>query len=213
MLSVNLAVTARASQKSILITEVQTGTEVSASQEFVEIYNDSSTQVDISGWSMYYKSATGNTWIKKATILTKILNPGEFFVFNSGLLGDISFSSTFSESGGNIQIRNNLGVAVDQFAWGSGNSALGKSASESSAGQSMYRIFDFENKKMQTRLQPIPFPRIVFPSYYWHSDEKKFLAILQCNLCKQHFHLYIIVHRKQSIWKGKKYLKHRKCTF
>ena len=149
MLSVNFAATAKANQKSILITEVQTGTEVSASQEFVEIYNDSSTQVDISGWSMYYKSATGNTWTKKATILTRILNPGEFFVFNSGLLGDISFSSTFSESGGNIQIRNNLGVAVDQFAWGSGNSALGKSASESSAGQSMYRIFDFENKKMQ----------------------------------------------------------------
>ncbi len=73
MLSVNFAATAKANQKSILITEVQTGTEVSASQEFVEIYNDSSTQVDISGWSMYYKSATGNTWTKKATILTRIL--------------------------------------------------------------------------------------------------------------------------------------------
>jgi len=138
-----------ANEKNILITEVQTGTEASASQEFVEIYNNGTIDKDISGWTMYYKSASGTTWTKKATVVSKIIVPGGFYLFSANLPGDTSYSSTLSQAGGNIQIRDKSGVIVDQFGWGSANSALTQAASLADAGQSMYRIYDFENKTMQ----------------------------------------------------------------
>jgi hypothetical protein len=143
-----MAFKATAADKSILITEVQTGTEESASQEFVEIYNNGIDTTDISGWSMYYKSATGTTWYKKATIASKTLASGEFYVFSANLPGDMSYSSTLSQSGGNIQIRDKSGTIVDQFGWGSANASLGQPGSESSPGQSMYRIYNFDTKQM-----------------------------------------------------------------
>lgn len=123
-----------ASDKTILISEVQTGTESSASQEFVEIYNSGVDSKDISGWSMYYKSATGTTWTKKATIAGRILAAGEYYVFSANLPGDMSYSSTLSQTGGNIQIRDKSGVVMDQFGWGTANAALGLPASESAPG-------------------------------------------------------------------------------
>jgi len=104
-----------ANEKNILITEVQTGTEASASQEFVEIYNNGTIDKDISGWTMYYKSASGTTWTKKATVVSKIIVPGGFYLFSANLPGDTSYSSTLSQAGGNIQIRDKSGVIVDQF--------------------------------------------------------------------------------------------------
>ena len=142
------AMPALATEKSILISEVQTGTEISASQEFVEIYNNGNNDQDMSGWTFYYKSQAGSTWVKKATILSKILEPGSFYVFASNLQSDVSYSSTLAQSGGNIQIRDKTGAVVDQFGWGLANSALGQPASESEAGQSMYRMFDFDNNRM-----------------------------------------------------------------
>ncbi len=149
MLLLGFSLRANASDKTILISEVQTGTEASASQEFIEIYNNGFDSKDISGWSLYYKSATGASWIKKATVVARILGPKEFYVFSSNLSGDLSYSSTLSQTGGNIQIRDKVGVVIDQFGWGTANASLGQSASQSVAGQSMYRIYDFENKVMQ----------------------------------------------------------------
>jgi hypothetical protein len=149
VLTIFLPVPALAFDKNVLITEVQTGTEASASQEFIEIYNNGIAQIDISGWMFYYKSATGSTWIKKATIGSRLIEPGKFFAFASNLQGDLSYSSTLSQTGGNIQIRDKSGAVMDQFAWGNGNLPLVKSAVESNPGQSMYRIYDFENHTMQ----------------------------------------------------------------
>lgn len=149
MLVVGFSPKVIAADKVILISEVQTGTEESASQEFIEIYNNGPSEIDISGWSLYYKSATGTSWVKKATINTKALASGEFYVFSANMPGDISYSSTLSQTGGNIQIRDKSGAVKDTLGWGNANSALVQPASESAPGQSMYRIFDFENATMQ----------------------------------------------------------------
>jgi hypothetical protein len=47
-----------------------------------------------------------------------------------------------SESGGNLQIRDAGGNVVEQFGWGSADSALGQPASVSDGGESMYRLYD-----------------------------------------------------------------------
>lgn len=140
---------ASASQKQILITEVQTASVNSASEEFIEIYNTTDKDIDMGGWSIYYKSATGTAWSKKATIdlETKIQTDG-FWVFAANLIGDTPLTSGLSQSGGNIQIRDAQGNAVDQFGWGGGNAALSTAASESEPGQSMYRLYDFSSSSM-----------------------------------------------------------------
>lgn len=137
-------------QKPILVTEVQTGSEVSASEEFVEIYNITAQGVDIGGWGLYYKSATGANWAKKATVpVGTILQSDDFFVFAANLPANTQYAGGLSGSGGNIQIRDSSGSVIDQFGWGNGDSALGSSASESAGGQSMYRIYDFGVAVMQ----------------------------------------------------------------
>ena len=144
-----VALPASAAAKSVLITEVQTGGLISAGEEFVEIQNTSADDIDISGWALYYKSATGTTWSKKATVATGTLGAGKFWVLASNLVGNTSYSSGLSQTGGNIQIRDKQAVVVDQFGWGTGNASLGKPASPSDPGQSMYRIYDLDLIKMQ----------------------------------------------------------------
>lgn len=90
-----------AAQKQILITEVQTGSANSASEEFVEIYNTTNQDIDISGWSLYYKSATGTSWGKKATVGGGIkIEADDFWVFAANLVGDTQLTSGLSQSGG-----------------------------------------------------------------------------------------------------------------
>lgn len=128
----------------MLITEVQTGSSSSSSEEFVEIYNSSDSDIDVSGWSMYYKSATGSSWTKKATVVSGSLKARGYWLFAANLTGDTSFSSGLSGTGGNLQIKDKLGNIVDQFGWGSANASLGTPATVSGGGQSMYRLYDFE---------------------------------------------------------------------
>ncbi|MEI6581576.1 MAG: lamin tail domain-containing protein [bacterium] len=142
------ALPVRAGVKSVLITEVQTGSLTSAGEEFVEIQNTTAADIDISGWTLYYKSATGTTWSKKATVPTGLLAAGKFWVFASNLAGNTSYSSGLSQTGGNIQIRDKQAATVDQFGWGTANASLGKPASPSEAGQSMYRIYNLDLIKM-----------------------------------------------------------------
>lgn len=138
-----------AAQKSVLISEVQTGSMDSASDEFVELYNNSDQSVDVGGWSLYYKSSTGKTWGKKATIADGSSLAGhDFWLFSSAIVGDTHFVSGFSESGGNLQLRNKLGEVQEQFAWGTGDGALGQPAAIALGGQSMYRLYDEVTRQM-----------------------------------------------------------------
>jgi len=48
-----------------LLTEIMTATDVSASAEFIELYNPADTIYSLSGHVLQYKSATGENWITK----------------------------------------------------------------------------------------------------------------------------------------------------
>lgn len=132
-----------AADQNIIITEVQTGSASSASDEFVEVYNNSNSDIDLAGWSLYYRSATGTSWTKKATVVTGTIKSKSFWTFASVIIADIKFSSGLSSSGGAIEIRDKAGLQVDQFGWGSSQTYRGSPASPSASGQSMYRIYDF----------------------------------------------------------------------
>lgn len=143
LVAVMLPLVTRAAAARVLITELQVGSTDSASDEFVELYNPNDTAIDISGWNMYYKSATGKTWTKKASIpANTILGPNQYWVMSSSPGGDSNLTSGMAQSSGNVQLRDTAGVMIDQLAWGEGDSPLGTPVPSPALGEIMYREFD-----------------------------------------------------------------------
>jgi len=116
--------------------------------EFVEIYNPLSTDVDLNGFKLQYKSATGTEWKDLAVFSSKTLGAGKFLLVASDVaqLGtvtaDITYSSSqvgLSASGGNVRIIDASSNVVDMVAWGSGNSPEGKAVTQPVMGGSIIR--------------------------------------------------------------------------
>lgn len=78
--SINL--TDNESVPAIVINEVYGGGGNSGAEyknDFIELYNPTSLQVNLSGWSVQYSSATGTTWSGK-TPLTGIIAPNSYYL-------------------------------------------------------------------------------------------------------------------------------------
>ncbi|MFT3706057.1 MAG: lamin tail domain-containing protein [Archangium sp.] len=99
----------------------------SAGDEFVELYNPTSADVDISGWAVQYRAASGGGgWQTKATIpVGKIITAGGFF-----LIASPSYPTTltvpdlragadmgFSGNSGHVRITNGMS-AIDTIGYG-----------------------------------------------------------------------------------------------
>ncbi len=112
----------------IIITEFITHGSGGAADEFVEIYNPTSTAVDIGGWKLQYKSATGPTWNSKVGDGFpdgSIIKPSGYFLLASknyslSVTPDYRHTATwgFSDSGGHIRIINKDGNTIDKVGYG-----------------------------------------------------------------------------------------------
>src|SRR5687767_779070 len=117
-------------QQHIVITEIQTGSAISANQEFVELYNQTDAAITLTGWRLEYKSATGTTWSTKAT-LAGFIEPHSFYVISTtGYLEEAGsvLSGGLAAAGGHlrlVQIGENTSLAVDLVGWGTADSAEG----------------------------------------------------------------------------------------
>src|SRR4051812_22946888 len=90
----------------IVISELQTGSKTDASQEFVELYNPTSSDVGLDGWQLQYKSATGSSWSKKLSI-SGVVAANKYVLFSStGYLSqaDGFFASGLSGTAGHVRI-------------------------------------------------------------------------------------------------------------
>src|SRR5687768_14751287 len=83
---------------SVVISELQTGDSSSLSNEFVEMYNSTTADVAVDGWTMEYKSATGVSWSKKATLSGTINSHGFYLLAPSTYLptADQNFTAGLS---------------------------------------------------------------------------------------------------------------------
>ena len=134
---------AEAISQSIVISQVQTagaGTGT-AGQEFVEVYNNSSSDVDVTGWCLTYSSSSTSTqstlhcftpsdstiklWIKARSYVTFVsadysaatgTSADGLFLYNGGM----------AATGGRVRLLNDANVEIDKVAWGgvSGESTI-----------------------------------------------------------------------------------------
>lgn len=112
----------------LLVSEVVTGG-VSASDEFVEIYNASSQTVDLAGLEIVYATSTGSTVTRKHSWTSfplaghaHLLLANSAGVFAAG--ADGLYSGGFSATGGSLVLRVVGGAAIDSVSWGDATSAF-----------------------------------------------------------------------------------------
>lgn len=69
----------------VLISEVCVGTEENAKYEFIELYNNSSSAVDLTGWTIKKKSSTGNetTLVSASRLQGKVIPPQSYFLIGN----------------------------------------------------------------------------------------------------------------------------------
>lgn len=124
----------------VVISELSAGDTKSASNEFVELYNDTAQVVDLSGMKLEYKSATGKTWYVKVTIPAGAqLSAHHYFTLRSIDGDDAMMQSGLAQLAGNVRLRNSAGDIIDQLAWGQADSALGSPAPVAKADQTIAR--------------------------------------------------------------------------
>ncbi|MCY1020638.1 lamin tail domain-containing protein [Pyxidicoccus sp. MSG2] len=139
----------------VVISEVCGGTTALSTDEFIELHNPTNSDVNIGGWLVQYKSATGAAYSGSVTIPPgKVIKArGYFLVANTAFQGgsttaDVTYSFDMSASttaGGHVRIGPGLttstsDVAVDKVGWGTGNSPEGTAApSHPASGGSLER--------------------------------------------------------------------------
>ena len=90
---------------------------------FIELYNTSDSDVDLTGWYIQRKTATGssfNSLITKIDFENKTIKGGGYFLISHTQLAnsDIVKNLTLTESN-TIRMRNSNGEDVDHVEWGS----------------------------------------------------------------------------------------------
>ncbi len=136
-------------QNEIIISEVSPGSKDSASQEFIELYNNTANPIALKNWKLQYASSSGTTWTTKvswSSTDTHIIQPNGYFLLATTdyltELADGTFASGLNASGGHVRLLGDGGALQDLIGWGSATAPLGQAASAPDAGQSLARPFD-----------------------------------------------------------------------
>jgi hypothetical protein len=93
--------------------------------DYVELYNRSSTSVDLTGWSVQYAAATGSAW--SLTPLSGSILAGGYYLVEEASGGSFGVSLPRPDSIGNVNVGSTAGkVALVSNSWGlSGNGPSG----------------------------------------------------------------------------------------
>jgi hypothetical protein len=142
---------------NVLISEIQVAGATSASEEFVELYNPSATDIALDGWTLDYHSATSANcdtgWTAKAKLASGTIKSHGFYLISSKdfLAGTADITATtaagvpttlgLASDGGNLRLTDasDSKQTVDAVAWGSGVCGEGAAAPAPGSGRSLER--------------------------------------------------------------------------
>lgn len=120
------------SQTGVVIGQLYPGSTGVATQEFVELYNTATVDVDVTNWCLSYISATGVTtsklgcltppntstaiWVKAGGYITFVSN--EYRAAFSSTVADGYFAGGMAATGGHVKLADAAGNEVDRLGWG-----------------------------------------------------------------------------------------------
>ena len=110
----------------IVISEVQLKTTVSSTDEFIELYNPTDSNIDLNGWRLFKKSRTGSTQVDLVSVITGTIKPHGYFLITSNnysgtIFADMTYVSSTSVSisdDNSITLFDNLNNVVDVVGLG-----------------------------------------------------------------------------------------------
>ena len=139
---------------AVRINELSIGTTTSLGDEFVELVNGGTASIDISGYKLVYRSATGTADVSLATIPAgTTLAAGSFYLFGGStyagaVAADQAFTSGLASAGGGVALRNTDGAVIDSVGYGTATNAFVEGAAAAappvtaSPGSSLVRLPD-----------------------------------------------------------------------
>lgn len=132
---------AKAAAEQIVITEVQTQSTDSASEEFIELYNPSELPQSLTGWKLRYSPSSNNGPTTLITFAGSIGAHNFLTIAREDYMQELPhhFTKGIAESGGHISVLNKTDVEIDRVGWGSATAAEGRAAVAPRAGESLRR--------------------------------------------------------------------------
>ncbi|TAL14150.1 lamin tail domain-containing protein [Patescibacteria group bacterium] len=124
---------ASAVSSSLVLSQIQLGNAVSASNEFIEVYNNASTDTEVTNWCLYYASASSTQIGSKLGCFVPendslhLYLPTHTYAFaistilatNIPSLGsDLKFAATLSGTAGHVRLLDNNNIEIDKVGWG-----------------------------------------------------------------------------------------------
>jgi lamin tail-like protein len=125
---VDMAMTGSCTLANVTINEVQTSSILSASDEFIELYNNCNGTVSLSG-SLVYRAKTSmvDNTVFVASLSGKTIAANSWFLaagnaYSGGATPDVTFTSGMADANGGVALRDGGGIIVDSMGWGTGTS-------------------------------------------------------------------------------------------
>ncbi|MGZ3428940.1 MAG: lamin tail domain-containing protein [Polyangia bacterium] len=130
----------------VVVNEVKTGSAASASDEFIELYNPCALTVDLTGFSVVYRSAAGVTDVVVVSLTKTIGGNGWLLIagpaYSNGGTPDQTYGvGRLAAAGGGVGLRDGALALVDSVGYGSATNAFIEGAATAAPpnGQSIAR--------------------------------------------------------------------------
>lgn len=120
-----------AASSTLVISQVYPGATGVATQEFVELYNNSANPVDITDWCASYTSSTGTKTTKLGCLtvpdpsIRLWVKANRYVTFATSeyqsaqhVSADVTFGSTIAADGGHVKLVDSFGNEIDRVGWG-----------------------------------------------------------------------------------------------
>lgn len=155
---------------SLVITEVQTQSASSKTEEFIEIYNPTGSDINLSQLEVAYKTASGATLTNLAltpSVKSSSIRSHGFMMFSQAsysIGSDATFTTGISDTGGHIQV-SLAGVVLDAVGWGNAVAPETQAAPIATKGASISRKvgpnanFQDTNNNAADFIESVPSPQ------------------------------------------------------